>query len=244
MFEFRILDSKKMLAFSMEGLLSIADAEKFNAHVRANIAKARMQLGSLRMLGDARNAPVKQMEISQILDPPSKYLVGRQDRYAIVVATTLHKLQVSRVIDDLRAKVFLAIEEAEEWLRAEGDAVLDSDPRSRRSAFAKIRRRRHSAEISSLLLSSEPPVHRNCRSGDEGRFITRQKSHNRSDLLGLCEPAKGMHRRPFGNVATALGHEVGTERSQDRAGTNRIHPDAERPLLERRSACEPDYAVL
>jgi hypothetical protein len=123
-FAFRIDNDKGMIFLSVEGMLSLDEARRLNAEMKATIAEARRRFGAARIVADARNSPVQPTEVTACLEPPSKFLDGEGERYGVVVATSLSKLQVNRIIDDGRAKAFLSIDAAEDWVRGGPDVLV------------------------------------------------------------------------------------------------------------------------
>lgn len=115
-FEFMIDGTRGIVRFKMESVFTVEEALAFNMQMRTHVDEARRRFRDVKILGDVRDAPVQPLEIAERLDPPSKYLDHSDDRYAIVLSSTLLKFQANRIIDDTRTKVFLLYSEAEDWL--------------------------------------------------------------------------------------------------------------------------------
>ena len=104
-----------LLTLTMRGLLSVPQAEAFAEEVRQQMTGAIARGDDLRILIDATDSMVQQAgafaAMSQLAeqfpDPP---------RSAVVVGSTLHKLQARRAIASDNIRTFESMAEARAWL--------------------------------------------------------------------------------------------------------------------------------
>lgn len=118
MFVFKVDEQKKLVRLEVSGIMSVSEAEKLNEEILANASAARRQFGSFRLLVDARLFPVQPADTASSFNPPSEVLKGDSDRYAVVVGSSLSKLQADRILGDARTRTFSSLNEAESWLLA------------------------------------------------------------------------------------------------------------------------------
>ena len=116
MFVFQIDEQKKIVHVEVSGIVSVAEAEKLNQELLANASAARRKFGSFRLVVDARLSPVQPADTINSFKPPREILISEDDRYAVVVGSSLSKLQANRVLEDNRTRAFLSMNEAESWL--------------------------------------------------------------------------------------------------------------------------------
>jgi len=116
MFAFRIDEKNKLVHVEIAGIMSVSEVERFNEELLANASAARRLFGSFRFLVDARLCPVQPAETIGSFKLPHEVLKGGDDRYAVVLGSTLSKLQANRLSDDDRVRAFLSMDDAEAWL--------------------------------------------------------------------------------------------------------------------------------
>jgi len=83
------------------------------------VSDARSRSDSLRMLMDASQGAVMTVEVAEQMKLLEERIVTEpSDRAAVVVRSSLHKLQIRRVFDASRTQVFLSENAARTWLLA------------------------------------------------------------------------------------------------------------------------------
>jgi hypothetical protein len=105
---------------------TVDDVKRFNADVAKAVDVAVARYGKVRLLVDSRMLSIVPPEIAQHFDKPEQMLRKPEDRYALVVGSTLAKLQARRVMgDDDRVRTFLSMDAAEEWLLGDQTGVAE-----------------------------------------------------------------------------------------------------------------------
>lgn len=98
-------------------MLTIDDVKRFNADLAKLAAVAATRFGKIRLLADTRKLPIQKPEVVQVFDTPEQLLRTPEDRYAVVVQSSLAKLASRRVLgDDDRMCTFFSPDAAELWL--------------------------------------------------------------------------------------------------------------------------------
>lgn len=120
MFAFKFDEQKKLVLVEIAGLISSSVVDKLDEELLANASAARRRFGPLRFLMDARSAPVQPADVlgrSKIL---LELLKGDNDRIAVVVGSSLSMLQAKRVLEHDQLRTFFSMNDAEDWLLADG----------------------------------------------------------------------------------------------------------------------------
>ncbi len=116
MFHFAFESGSGILSVRVSGSWTLSEIDRYAREAGPQFAQAREQAGRLRLLVDLGATAV----ISQsLLDPLAR--AGMQysradDRVALVVNSTLLKLQMRRMIADAPAEIFVTLDEAAAWL--------------------------------------------------------------------------------------------------------------------------------
>lgn len=95
--------------------------EYMNRHFRELdpiVAAARMRVRSVMVLADLREAPVQSPDVAEIINIGTRRLYRDGDRIAIVVQSSLVKLQMKRVVDCAQVQIFISVAAAYTWLMA------------------------------------------------------------------------------------------------------------------------------
>lgn len=115
-----VIDELKQLVRAthlVDALLTVDDVKRFNADVAKLVEVAAMRFGKIRLLADCRNLSIQPPEIAEHFTKPEQLLRTPEDRYALVLASNLGKLQTRRVFgEDDRMRPFLSMHAAEVWL--------------------------------------------------------------------------------------------------------------------------------
>lgn len=87
------------------------------AEMRDRLDLLRKQSGFSRVLVDGRESPVQPANIMALFENFQSFLVvGERDRAAYVVKSVLSKMQAQRLAAGDQLQIFVAIDEATEWL--------------------------------------------------------------------------------------------------------------------------------
>lgn len=92
-----------------------------NQHFReldAVIAQARRRNPNVLVLVDLRDAPVQSPEVAECINANTRRVYRNHDRIAIVVQSSLVKLQMKRVVDCAHVQIFISVAAAYTWLTA------------------------------------------------------------------------------------------------------------------------------
>ena len=101
-----------------QGFWSQELLDRHFAELRNVIAEARRHSSSLRVIVDLTKAGVQTAEISQSIEAFRNEAYGPEDRVAIVVSSSLVKLQLRRSLTRELTKFFISLNAAETWARA------------------------------------------------------------------------------------------------------------------------------
>ena len=108
----------RRLRWTMRGFWSLADVAAFAAAMRTATAQLGPPPQRYDGLCDSRDFPVQTREVSDALGEIDRIGAAmRRGHFAIVVASTMNKLQVQRTLLSDGIRVFFAMEDAEAWLR-------------------------------------------------------------------------------------------------------------------------------
>jgi hypothetical protein len=102
------------------GLFSIEQVEAYFTHYRRLAERMRRERGAVRVLADLREAAVQSVEVAGYVRDRGEGLRREEDRFAVVLASSLVKLQMRRVVGSPQHAFFLSPAAAETWLRAFG----------------------------------------------------------------------------------------------------------------------------
>ena len=98
--------------------LTIADVHRFYADLAVVIARSRADWGDLRHIIDIVGQPIASAEVMAEFAKMPRYTAGETDRLAIVVESSLAKMQANRGLFSDKEKAFISAEAAMTWLLA------------------------------------------------------------------------------------------------------------------------------
>jgi hypothetical protein len=107
----------RLLRWTMRGFWTMADVAAFAAAMRAATEPLGPPPQDYDGLCDSRDFPVQNREVSDALGHIDR--IGstmRRGRLAIVVGSTMNKLQAQRTLLSDGVRVFLSMDEAQAWL--------------------------------------------------------------------------------------------------------------------------------
>ena len=116
-YQFSFNPETGILLVRLRGYLVQEDIEKYLALRSEQRENARQRAGKLRMLVDARAAPVQSADtVGKVQSDWEEAIRSPLDRIAIVPSSALHALQARRTIQSEQVRIFNSLEEAEGWL--------------------------------------------------------------------------------------------------------------------------------
>jgi hypothetical protein len=117
-FEIAVDEHDKLVRAKISGVMTPAEARQFHDEIVAIALVARARFGSFRLIADTLDAPVQPAEVLSELPAPGAVVAGEWDRWAVVVGSSLAKMQATRVLSHDQAKAFLSLHAAEMWVKA------------------------------------------------------------------------------------------------------------------------------
>lgn len=111
-------EQARILRADIKDVLTVAEAEKFKADLTIASADARRRFGRFILIADTLGAPVQPQEVIMALPTPMALVKAPEDRWAVVVSSTLARMQAERLLANPQAKAFLTVAEAEQWALA------------------------------------------------------------------------------------------------------------------------------
>jgi hypothetical protein len=104
-----------LVEVAMEGLWSRTDAERFCKELNEKLLQVRQVRAKVRLLVDRRGCPVQFPAVMDILSANRSQL-GPNDRLALVLDSTLSRIQQRRVTSDDNTQIFDDVGAARRWL--------------------------------------------------------------------------------------------------------------------------------
>lgn len=84
--------------------------------LRRTAALARRNVDKVRVLVDLREASVQSPPVAARIKTETRLVWTEADRIAVVLQSTLAKIQINRVVDSSNHASFIAVEDARRWL--------------------------------------------------------------------------------------------------------------------------------
>ena len=124
-FEVKFDACRQLLQWTLRGFWTVEDVLDYSVAMRRAIATFGPPPHDYDGLGDAREFPVQRDEVDAALHRfGSSVRPFHRGRTAIVVGSTLNKLQVERRFDiENKVRIFLSMDEARDWLSTEARAA-------------------------------------------------------------------------------------------------------------------------
>jgi hypothetical protein len=114
-----------LIKAELQGFWEVGDAAAFGPAVMKATNEVAARHGRISLIVDASDAPVQMSDVIEQSSSWSHALSSPGNRVAVIVSSSLTKLQIARRIseksDDIR--FFTSAEAAEHWLRADVTAV-------------------------------------------------------------------------------------------------------------------------
>lgn len=116
MFNFSFDPSAGVLQVRVEGSWTAAEVDRYAREARIQFTEARKKAGNLRLLIDLGAAHVLSQELMDPLAKAGMQYSQPDDRVAMVVGSTLLKLQMRRMLGEAPVPIFLSGPEALNWM--------------------------------------------------------------------------------------------------------------------------------
>ncbi len=114
---YKLSSTGDVIHAEVNGFWSLGDVANYLRHLSRMIATMRSEYRRARVIVDARQLPVQSADVIKTFKAANDlFLEG--DRVAIIVASSLLKMQLSRSIEGYETKVFISIDAAKTWLNA------------------------------------------------------------------------------------------------------------------------------
>lgn len=121
MFNFSFDPSVGVLQVSVAGSWTAAEVERYAREARVQFTDARKTVGNLRLLIDLGAAHVLSQELMDPLAKAGMQYSQPDDRVAMIVGSTLLKLQMRRMLGEAPVPIFLSATEAMSWMLSDKD---------------------------------------------------------------------------------------------------------------------------
>lgn len=116
MFSFSFDAAAGILCVKVMGSWTLPEVERYAREAGLQFPRARQSAGQLRLLIDLSAADVLSQALMAPLAKAGMQYARADDRVALVVGSTLLKLQMKRMIGGAPAGIFLSEREARGWL--------------------------------------------------------------------------------------------------------------------------------
>ena len=123
MFEFVYEEATGILCVRVLGLWTMAEVERYGHEAAGQFAAARSRSGMLRLLVDCSAGYVCPRDLVEPLARVGMKYHQDGDRVAVVMSSSLVKLQVRRMMEDGPRDMFGSHAEAQAWLTASAGDV-------------------------------------------------------------------------------------------------------------------------
>ncbi|MBO9669650.1 MAG: hypothetical protein J7485_03950 [Sphingobium sp.] len=121
MFNFSFDSTAGVLQVRVAGSWTAAEVERYAREARVQFTDARKKAGNLRLLIDLGAAHVLSQELMDPLAKAGMQYSQPDDRVAMVVGSTLLKLQMRRMLGEAPVPIFLSATEAMNWMLSDKD---------------------------------------------------------------------------------------------------------------------------
>lgn len=100
------------------GFLEVEEVRRYLADLKSAVSEARRHSGAVRLLIDSTGSVVQSAEVMEEFMRAESLITGANDRMALIVPSSLSRIQASRNFSSDREKAFTSEAEALEWLKA------------------------------------------------------------------------------------------------------------------------------
>lgn len=118
MFDFTFEDETGILRVTIFGAWTASEVHRFGHDAEGRFAGARAKVGHLRMLIDCSRGFVCPQELVEPLADAGLQYARHDDRVALVVTSSLMKIQIKRMMGNAPSNMFISDNAARMWLLA------------------------------------------------------------------------------------------------------------------------------
>ncbi|MEI9851797.1 MAG: hypothetical protein WDN24_14285 [Sphingomonas sp.] len=119
MYDIAFDGSSGIISVRANAVLNAEEFARYARELRHHVLRARWRQGQVRILVDATAGGVLPGDVAQgIAELQRELLTGAHDRIAVIVSTSLQKLQVRRISLPGKGETFLSESAARTWLSA------------------------------------------------------------------------------------------------------------------------------
>lgn len=118
MFTFEFEPASGILCVRVAGMWTMPEVERYGREVGARFAAARAQAGALRLLIELSRTEILSQNLLAPLAEAGMRYSQPDDRVAMVVTSSLMKLQMKRMVGDTPVSIFVSEGAARTWLTA------------------------------------------------------------------------------------------------------------------------------
>ncbi|MBO9574809.1 MAG: STAS/SEC14 domain-containing protein [Sphingobium sp.] len=123
MFNFAFEPDNGILTVKVVGNWTLPEVDRYAREAGPQFSDARKRTGHLRLLIDLLDTVVLSQAIIEPLGKAGMQYSKPDDRVALVVNSTLMKMQMRRMIGNAPTPIFLSLTEATDWLVSDKDAA-------------------------------------------------------------------------------------------------------------------------
>lgn len=120
MFSFSFDDAVGILRVEVDGSWTMPEVARYGREAGPQFREARHRAGSLRLLVDLRRTQILNQEVIRPLGEAGMQFARADDRVALLVSSSLLKLQMKRMVGDAPANIFMVEDAAVAWLAGTG----------------------------------------------------------------------------------------------------------------------------
>ncbi|ODP38494.1 hypothetical protein [Sphingomonas turrisvirgatae] len=117
LYEIALDERLNVLRVGRVAVQCVEEVDRYLARLGEIVRTLRLRHGKVRVLADLRHAPVRTQEVAERLRLGNQALYRPGDRVALVVESSLLKMQLRRTLTD-NQNIFLSPNAAETWLTA------------------------------------------------------------------------------------------------------------------------------
>ena len=121
LYKIRFDDLLGIVRTSVQGFWNMGEAERYIRDLESVVGELRRRGERVRVLVDRRGSPFFSSAVAERFGRMNREVYGgHDDRIAIVVDSSLAKIQLGRLLTHVGSKAFLSLGAAETWLQSQG----------------------------------------------------------------------------------------------------------------------------
>lgn len=112
-------DESGLITCMCQGFLTVADVYHYQIELKNAVPRSRARFGYVRILVLSLDSCIQSTEVMEAVGKARCPMSDPRDRMAVVVSSSLAKMQAARVIASDQERTFLSKSEAMAWLMAD-----------------------------------------------------------------------------------------------------------------------------